>query len=439
MWSRVTLLAEQRRVDAVLPATEPIGALMPDVLRLLDDQVERPARLRHLVTSTGEVLDGQATLAERGVLDGSVLRLVRADEPLPAPVVHDVPEAVDDAVSEHLWRWGPRAAGWTAAAATAVLAAAAGIILNANPGGAAGFAAAASAAAVLLLAGLAVGALGRTPLGTAVTLGGGALAGVAVWSAADLYGWQSWIRWGALALLSGLLPAALGATTPLGRGGLAGGGLVVLLTAVWGACAGLGLDAARTGAVLAVACVVLLNVMLRIALTLSGLTSLDDRRSAGAAVPRGDVLTALAHTHRSLVIATVAVAVAAVPAGWAPAARLDGWTAALAALLAVVVASRARLFPLVPQKTALLAAALVIWVHLAYRWAEAAAWGAAPALGMLAAVLAVPLVVLTVEQPEHVRARLRRITGRAEAVAAVAIIPVAIGTFGVYQRLLDTF
>ncbi|MFC7731270.1 hypothetical protein [Actinomadura keratinilytica] len=65
--------------------------------------------------------------------------------------------------------------------------------------------------------------------------------------------------------------------------------------------------------------------------------------------------------------------------------------------------------------------------------------GAAPALGMLAAVLAVPLVVLTVEQPEHVRARLRRITGRAEAVAAVAIIPVAIGTFGVYQRLLDTF
>ncbi|MEU6033924.1 type VII secretion integral membrane protein EccD [Actinomadura sp. NPDC047616] len=439
MWSRVTLVAEQRRVDAVLPATEPIGALMPDVLRLLDDHVQRPARLRHLITSTGEVLDGQATLAERGVLDGSVLRLVRADEPLPAPVVHDVPEAVDDAVSDHLWRWSPRAAQWTASATTAVLAAAAGLVLSANPGGDAGFATAATMAVVLVLTGLAVGALGRTPLGTAVTLGGGALAGVAVWSAAGLYGWEPWIRWGALALLLGLLLAALGATTPLGRGGLVGGGLVVLLAAVWGACAGLDLDAARTGAVLAVTCVVLLNVMLRIALTLSGLTSLDDRRSAGSAVPRGDVLTALVHTHRSLVIATVAVAVAAVLAGWAPATRLDGWTAALAVLLAIVVASRARMFPLVPQKAALLAAALAVWVNLAYRWADDTPWAAAPALGMLAAALAIPLVVLSTEQPEHVRARLRRMTARAEAVAAVALIPVAIGTFGVYERLLDTF
>lgn len=439
MWSRVTLVAEQRRVDAVLPATEPIGTLMPEVLRLLDDPVRHPAQLRHLVTSTGEVLDGQATLAERGVLDGSVLRLVRADEPLPAPVVHDVPEAVDDAVADHLWRWSPRAAQWTATVATAVLTAAGGLVLRTNPGGAAGFAAAATLAVLLTVAGLAISALGRTRLGAAVTLGGGALAGVAVWHGADLYDWEPWIRWGSLGVLVGLLLAALGAATPLGRGGLVGGGLVALLAAMWGACTGLGLDAARTGAVLAVACVVLLNVMLRIALTLSGLTSLDDRRSAGSAVPRGDVLTALVHTHRSLVIATMAVAVAAVTAGWAPATRLDGWTAALAVLLAIVVASRARMFPLVPQKAVLLAAALAIWVNLAYRWADRTPWAAAPALGMLVAVLAIPLAVLTAEQPEHVRARLRRITGRAEAAAAVAIIPVALGVFGVYQRLLHTF
>ncbi|WP_316043280.1 EsaB/YukD family protein [Actinomadura sp. CNU-125] len=31
-WSRVTLVGEHRRVDMVLPAREPIGALLPDAL-----------------------------------------------------------------------------------------------------------------------------------------------------------------------------------------------------------------------------------------------------------------------------------------------------------------------------------------------------------------------------------------------------------------------
>lgn len=34
---RVTLVGERRRVDLVLPAQEPLGALLPDVLRLLGD------------------------------------------------------------------------------------------------------------------------------------------------------------------------------------------------------------------------------------------------------------------------------------------------------------------------------------------------------------------------------------------------------------------
>jgi hypothetical protein len=49
------------------------------------------------------------------------------------------------------------------------------------------------------------------------------------------------------------------------------------------------------------------------------------------------------------------------------------------------------------------------------------------------------LVVLAVEPPEHVRARLRRLGDRLETVAVLAAVPLAIGVLGTYGQLLDTF
>ncbi|RAY13176.1 type VII secretion integral membrane protein EccD [Actinomadura craniellae] len=438
-WSRVTLVGEQRRVDVVLPAREPVGALMPDVLQLLGDPVQQPPRLRHLATATGEVLDGDSTLADRGIADGAVLRLVRSDEPLPAPVVHEVPEAVGDALDGRAWRWGPGAARWSATGTLVVLLAAMGVLVRSGLPHAGGLAAVGAAAALLLIAGPALGILGREPLGTALTLGGGALAGLALWFAGDLYEWPGWTGWAGPALVAGLLVTGLGATSPLGRGGLIGGVLTLVLALAAALCAAFGLAAEHTAAVLALTCVVLLSLLLRTALTLSGLTSLDDRRSTGATVARGDVLSALAGAHHSMVIATVAVAVAAAAAGVAATERFGGWTAALSALLALVVAGRARMFPLVLEKAALFAAALLIVVRVAWAWAEHASWALGPALAVLLAGLVIPVVVLATEQPEHVRARLRRIMNRIEAMAVVAIVPVAIGTFGVFERLLGTF
>ncbi|OLT24093.1 hypothetical protein BJF79_45435 [Actinomadura sp. CNU-125] len=184
---------------------------------------------------------------------------------------------------------------------------------------------------------------------------------------------------------------------------------------------------------------VLLGVVLRLALAMSGLTSLDDRRGEGGAVRRGDVLEAFDGAHRTMTIATVAVAVAAVVGGFGALSRFDGWTAALAGLLAVVLAGRARVFPLVVQKTALLAAAVAITVGLAVRLAGHETWGAPSALGVLVVVLALPVTVLASGQPEHVRARLRRVTNLVEGAAVVAIVPVAIGVFGTFARLLGTF
>ncbi|RCV48335.1 type VII secretion integral membrane protein EccD [Marinitenerispora sediminis] len=438
-WSRVTLVGERRRVDAVLPAQEPIGTLLPEVLQLLGDPVSSPAQPLHLTTAAGVVLDGDATLAGRSVPDGSVLRLVRADEPLPAPVVHEVPEAVGDALDGHAGRWTPAAARWTATCAAAVLWLGLGVLLWTGLGGGTAVVAVAAMAVLLGISGAAIGPTWRESLGTALSVSGAVLGCLALWLAADLYGWPGWVRWDALAIVVALLLVALGLTSPLGRGGVVGGGIALLLALLWPVCALLGLDAARVAAVTVVACVVLLSLLLRIALTLSGLTALDDRRSAGATVARTDVLTALVSAHRSMTAAIIAVAVAAAVAGLALAVELDGWTAALSLLFAVVLASRSRFYPLIAEKAALIAASLVVLVSAALAGADQATWAFWTALGLLVAGLAIPVTVLAAEPPEYVRARLRRITSRFEAVAVVALIPVAIGVFGTYERLLNTF
>ncbi|MFE6305764.1 type VII secretion integral membrane protein EccD [Nocardiopsis sp. NPDC057823] len=438
-WSRVTLVGEERRVDAVLPAGEPVGALMPEVLELLGDPVENPARLRHLVTASGTVLDGDATLADRQITDGAVLRLVRAEEPVPAPVVHEVPEAVSKAIDDHSGRWNPVAARWTATGSLVALALTGAWTAHLYAPSTGGMIGLAVAAALLMVAGAAIGPTWREALGTALSITGAAVGGLTLWLACDLFGWPEWARWGGLAALIAVLVLMLGLTSGLGRGGLTGGGTGLVLAVVWSAAAALGLPAYQVAAVMTVACVVLLSLLLRLALMFSGLAVLDDRRSSGDPVTRGDVLASVAGAHRSLVIATLAVAVATATAGIGLATHFDPWTAGLSTVLAIVVASRARLFPLVAQKAALTAASLVVLAAFLFSWTQAYSWGVWPALGIAVAVSAIPVVVLSVEQPEHVRARLRGVTSRFEAVAVVVLVPLAIGAFGTYQRLLGTF
>jgi hypothetical protein len=129
--SRVTVVGDRRRVDVVLPSDEPVGRLLPDVLRLLDDPVAAPPMLRHLVTADGTVLPQEATLATAAVPDGAVLRLVRAQDAPPAPVVHDVTDEVADDLDLRGWRWRPAARRWTATLATLGLALVAGLLARA--------------------------------------------------------------------------------------------------------------------------------------------------------------------------------------------------------------------------------------------------------------------------------------------------------------------
>jgi type VII secretion integral membrane protein EccD len=436
-YSRVTLVGSRRRIDLVLPSTEAVGSLLPDLLAMLGDEAASPPRGRQLVGADGEVLAPEATLAEAGIPDGAVLRVVAQHDVPPAPVVHDVIEEVSDDTDTRAGRWGPVARRWTATAGVV-----AGCLLlawmlgRAAPSRALAADLRTLAALALLGCGVVAGRV-REPVGTALVLGGGAVALTASAAATEFVGWPAHARLVAAAAVAAGVTVLLGLTSPLGRVGVVGGGLALVLAAAWGAGVAAGLPPERLAAVMGVASVVLLGLLPRVALTASGLTALDDRRTAGEEVGRRDAVAAIAAAHRGLSIATVATAASTALAGVLLAGAPSRWTVPLALALVVVLASRARVYPLVAEVAALLAAAGTVLAALLALWLDRS--GLAGPLAAVLALIAVGLVVLGVEFPEHVRARFRRHGDRLEAVAVLAAVPLAIGVFGTYGKLLSTF
>ncbi|WP_240107386.1 type VII secretion integral membrane protein EccD [Streptomyces sp. MUM 203J] len=439
--SRVTLVGERRRADLVLPSDTPIGQLLPDILRLLDDRAASRPMTRQLVTVDGSALPHETTLESAEIADGAVLRLVRTHSAPPAPVVHDVTDQVADDLDVQAWRWRPAARRAAAGAASVVLATAAALLARreSDLGTLAGW----LAAAMLCL--LAAGALvarvgkGNRGLATALLLMSGTLGTLAAWTAADAYAWSAMLRLAALAGALTVTLAALGFFSPLGRGGLVGAAATAVVAAGWEAAAAVQDDLTRLGAVTAVCSVILLGLLPRLALTASGLTALDDRRSGGASVSRHQVRNALAATHRGLALATVVTAASAAAAGWllTLGGRPSVWSVLLASVVALVLLSRARAFPLAAEVVALVAAGGLIFVRLVAVWLDHAG-GAAP-LAALCAAAVLPLLVLAVQPPEHVRVRLRRAGDLAESTGMVSLFPLAVGVFGVYGQLLARF
>ncbi|EGX55472.1 integral membrane protein [Streptomyces zinciresistens K42] len=441
--SRVTLVGERRRVDLVLPSLEPVGVLLPEIMRLLDDRVGARPELRHLVTADGSALAPDASLESAAVPDGAVLRLVRAQDAPSAPVVHDVSDEVADDLDVRAWRWRPVVRRVVAGLATLCWAIVTGIVARREfelSAVGTGLLAVAGAGA---LAGVLCGRTRRQGLATTLIVTSGALAVLGAWTCADAYDWSGALRLAGLAVPLAVALSLAGWFTPLGRGALIGAGAVVGCLVLWEAAialqggAGSTAGQVRAGALLAVGCVVALGVLPRLALMASGLSGLDDRRTGGASVSRYQVATALTATHRGLAIATVVLASCAAAAGIMVLRSVSVWTVLLAVVVVVALGLRARAFPLVAEVVVLLVAASVVAVRLAVLWLEHT--GAVGPVVVLALITAVPLVVLGVEPAEHVRVRLRRIGDALESAAVIAMLPLAIGVFGVYGRLLGTF
>ncbi|MEU8560141.1 type VII secretion integral membrane protein EccD [Streptomyces cyaneofuscatus] len=440
--SRVTLVGERRRADIVLPSDTPIGQLLPDILQLLDDRAASRPLTRQLLTSDGSALPHDSTLASAGISDGAVLRLVRIHAAPPAPVVHDVTDQVADTLDLQAWRWRPAARRVAAGASTVAFSVVAALLarrefpLDTLAG------ALAAVTAVLLVGGALCARIGagNRGLATALLFVSGGLGVLTAWTAADAYDWSGPARLAAVAAAVILALLLLGFFSPLGRGGLIGAGATAAVTAVWEAVAAVESDPARLGAVMAVFSVVLLGMLPRLALMASGLTALDDRRSGGVSVSRHDVSNALAATHRGLALATAVTAVSATAAGWllTLSARPTVWTVLLPSVVAVVLLSRARAFPLVAEVVALFAAAAVLVVRLVMLWMEQASGGSGPVL-LLGVAALLPLLALSVEPPEHVRVRLRRTADLVESIGMVGLFPLAIGVFGMYGQLLNKF
>lgn len=441
--SRVTLVGDRRRIDMLLPAEEPVGELLPDVLRMLGDSTSRQPMLRRLVLADGTVLAQDDTLASAGVPDGAVVRLVREHETPAAPVVHDVTDETADDLDVRGWRWGARARAWTAGGATILLGLVAAVCAC-TWFGAGAVVPLTLCAAAAMVAGAPLARWGSREVGTVLVLLGGALGAFTAWTVSAS---APEARLGAVGLAATVTLVVLGMCTSLGRGGLVGGGAVAIV----GCCWELGwvlTDGSRVGVVLGVFSVLALGYLPRLALMGAGLTRLDDRHSGGASVSRHRVDLALAASHRGLALATVVIAVSAVLAGHTALETPTVWTVIGTALLAVVLFSRARAFPLAVEVVVLQAAAAVLVVRLLILWAGfgagistptgSAAPAALPLLALAAGAL-LPLGALAVHPPDHVRVRLRRIVNLVEAFSVVALIPVAIGAFGVYGRLLNTF
>lgn len=440
--SRVTLVGQRRRVDVLLPSDEPIGRLLPDALRLVDDRVATQPTLRHLVTSEGEVLPHSATLASAEVPDGAVLRVVLAHDVPAAPVVHDISDEVADDLGVRRWRWTPAARQWTAVAAAPLLAAAVAVLARHSVPLPRLSVVLAVLALVAALVGVVPARLGNRELGAALIVTGGALGAVAAWTAADAHHWGGGARLAATAGAVAVALLLLGVLGGLGRGGVIGAAAVAVLIGVWEITLAVehgGHTAdqrARVGAVLVVVSVIVLGLLPGAALAAAGLTGLDDKRAGGTSVSRYDVGTALAATHRGLVLAAVVTAASAVGGGLLAVATHSWAGVLLAALLGVVLLSRARAYPLIAEVVALVVAALVVLVRLGALWVDTPDAHPAAAPAVLALAVLLPLAVLAVRPPEHVQVRLRRALDLCETISLVALFPLAVGVFGVYERLV---
>lgn len=434
--SRVTVVGQRRRIDLLLPSEEPVGHLLPDILRLLEEPPGTTPGVRRFVTGTGAVLAPDDTLASAAIADGTVLRLVHRRETPAAPVVHDVTDEVAEDIDTRRWRWDDRIRNTAAGAAAIALGVVAASLARSWYG--------ADTVAVWLIGiGLGAAALGalasllrNRDLGGVLILLGGVVGGMGAWSATDD---SNRARLAAIGLAVVLVLALAAVCTPLGRGGLVGAGVFAVLLGGWEAGVAVIDDAYRLGAIMGTVAVLTLGLLPRYAVMAAGLTRLDDQRSGGATVSRHQVDTALAATHRGLALATAAAAGCVAVGGWFALREVTAWTVAAAALLAVVAMSRARAFPLAVEVAALLAAGAVLAVRLFVVWADHPGRSPGGPLAALCALALLPLTVFVIHPPDHVRVRLRRFANVVETLGVVALIPVCIGVFGVYGRLLETF
>ncbi len=427
--TRVTLMAPHRRVDLVLPAQIPLGTLLPEITTILGYGTPESPHHYRLSLLDGRVLEPGMSLQAAGVGDGAQVRVDRAGESPMSPVVHDVVDEIAHDLDQRRGRWGAAARRWVCMAVVA--AAAAWSVLLVAPFLPAGVLIAAGG--LVLAAGTGVALAGARTVGTSVLLAGAAAAGAAVPFAVATVPVQ-WLCW---VLVLDVAVFAVGVANGRVRAAATSAATLFALVALWTVFTLVGLELQRTAALLALVGVLGVGLVPRVALVTSGLTRLDDAQGGDGVVSRTSVSVALDAAHRGLALSVVFLAASVGVSGWVLAHAGDGWSVALTCLLVVISCLRVRAHPLTVEVASLFAAAAAITVGFVDHFTRVAptVWWGMVGLGVIGA----GLVCLSYRPAEHLRARLRQLGDRLEGMAVVAMVPVTVGAFDVYSRLLAVF
>lgn len=427
-YTRLTVFGEHRAADLVLPDDEPLGALAPQILDLLDEPVEGGLGIG-LITATGTPLDLALPLDEQGVEHGAMLRLVTRDETPQPPDVADVTVTLGEQGTQRRDRWGRRATETALCVLAGLSALVAGLALLASAPGR-------TRVVMVVIAALAVLAAlgarrGRTVLAHALGVVAAGLVIPAALTAATGNG--PLVHWvlpvaGLAAVIAVVIGLGMRSPAALWGGvlGVAAAGAVALAVAN-------GLALVPVLAVAALTGLVILGVLPGIALSVSGLTRYDDLVIGGSAAKRRDVLAAVDESFAAL---TWSVAAIALPLGLSIHGLLRAgglWPPILAVCAVLIVLLRSRMFPLVLQRSLLFAVAAVPVLV----WFLRSSPLDGPDRAVAAGTIAVAAVLLAVARPSAVSvARLRRWAGTLELLAVLVLVPAVLGTLGIFADLL---
>ena len=434
-YTRVTVQGEGRKADLVLPDDEPIAAMLPDVLALLDETGVQSARPVVLVTTVGDQLDLSLTLAEQVVEQGTILRIVRLEEAPPPPEVADVTDVAADALQSRADIWRPIWGVLAAAALAVVLGALAATVAVAQLRVSLTTLLEVCAALVLVALLLARRAQsGPAVIGTAVAAGIAAVvaSGVADRFADGAFGTAALVWFGLACVIVGVVGAGGFRDVALGLGGAVG----IVLVGALAVLTRLGWERADAAAIVALFGIAILGLLPGIAMSITGLNGLDDRILDGRRVARAGANRVVAIAHRSLSWATVAAAAVTGAAALMLAADADIWSRLLTIAVATVLLLRTLVLPLAPQRLALLVAGAAPLVALLATLSRIhPGWG----LAVTAALILVLGLLVGSRAGERAMARLRRLANVVELVAVVSLVPLVLGVFGVFADLLGKF
>lgn len=433
-YTRLSLARDDYRVDLVVASDQPLAALMPQFVDLL--QVPVGSGPFSLARVAGDTVDLAADCVGNRIVDGEALYLVDQTQAPAPPAVSDVTDLVAGLSPSSAAPW---AGLWRQVVSALVVG-----CLTLLTGWSAPWGSAGADVQLLVLGGLLI-----------------VLTCLAVWFGRTLR--RPWPTIAACAAAVGLVvPSSLAASSLVessGAGEFSAFGAATLTWLVLGVGAGVGLrmravtvaavtcglislvgcgllvadvSPLETWGVVGLAWAIMLGLVPSWAISVSGLTGLDDFTASGP-VARADVVSALRITQQTVTWCVVGAAAGTGVAAVLLARSGDVWGMVLAGLLSVVVGLRARMFTAAAQVGAPLlatAAGLAALVGSFDDW-----WALSGLLG-IAVVVAVAVVV---QLPQHVAIRVRGLLDLVEKLCMAAALPVLLGIFGVYPWLLGAF